>query len=290
VSRPERPPEPPTSRTGLINASFLVSAAASIGLAVLYARGGQPQIEGALILVALGGIAAGLIAWAHRFLPQGPYVQAREPLPSTPLERRAFAEDFERGAEAIGRRTFMVRLLGLALGAFGVAAIFPIRSLGPSPRRSLFVTEWRRGSRVVTANNEPVAVGDLNVGSIVTVFPEGHPGSADSQTVLIRIDPQRFRPLPGREGWVPDGYVAYSKVCTHAGCPVGLYEQQTGRLFCPCHQSVFDALDGARPVQGPATRPLPQLPLEVDGQGFLRAQHDFDEPVGPGFWNEGHGP
>ena len=120
-------------------------------------------------------------------LPQGPYVQAREPLPSTPLERKAFAEDFEVGAEAMGRRTFIARLFGLALGALGVAAILPIRSLGPSPGRSLFVTEWRRGSRVVKANNQPVKVADLNVGSVVTVFPEGHPGSADSQTVLIRV-------------------------------------------------------------------------------------------------------
>ncbi len=229
-------------RPGAVNASFVLSAAASAGLTVLYALGGQPQLEGALILVALGAMAVGLILWERRFLPQGPYVQAREPLPSTPLERKAFAEDFEVGAEAIGRRTFIARLFGLALGALGVAAILPIRSLGPSPGRSLFVTEWRRGSRVVKANNQPVKVADLNV----------------------------------------------SKVCTHAGCPVGLYEQQTGRLFCPCHQSVFDAMDGAKPLSGPATRPLPQLALEVDPEGFLRARHDFTEPVGPGFWNEGH--
>ncbi len=275
-------------RPGAVNASFVLSAAASAGLTVLYALGGQPQLEGALILVALGAMAVGLILWERRFLPQGPYVQAREPLPSTPLERKAFAEDFEVGAEAIGRRTFIARLFGLALGALGVAAILPIRSLGPSPGRSLFVTEWRRGSRVVKANNQPVKVADLNVGSVVTVFPEGHPGSADSQTVLIRVDPSRFTPVPGREDWSPAGNVAYSKVCTHAGCPVGLYEQQTGRLFCPCHQSVFDAMDGAKPLSGPATRPLPQLALEVDPEGFLRARHDFTEPVGPGFWNEGH--
>jgi len=268
--------------------SFVLSAAASIGLTVLYALGGQPQLEGALLLVALGSMGTGLVLWERRFLPQGPYVQAREPLPSTALERRAFAEDFEAGAEALSRRKFMARLFGLALGAFGVAAILPIRSLGPGPKGALFKTEWRRGSRLVKANNQPVAVTDLNVGSIVTVFPEGHPGSADSQTVLIRVDPTNFTALPGRETWSPQGNVAYSKICTHAGCPVGLYEQQSGRLFCPCHQSVFDAMDGAKPLAGPASRPLPQLALEVDPDGFLVAQHDFTEPVGPGFWNEGH--
>jgi ubiquinol-cytochrome c reductase iron-sulfur subunit len=91
----------------------------------------------------------------------------------------------------------------------------------------------------------------------------------------------------GRETWGPEGYVAFSKVCTHAGCPVGLYQQQFKKLLCPCHQSTFDVADGASVSFGPATRPLPQLPLEVDDDGFLRAQSDYQEPVGPGFWDRG---
>ena len=79
--------------------------------------------------------------------------------------------------------------------------------------------------------------------------------------------------------------VAYSKVCPHAGCPVGLYEPDTHRLYCPCHQSVFDVLDAAEPKSGPATRPLPQLPLAVDADGYLVARSDYTEPIGPGFWN-----
>jgi ubiquinol-cytochrome c reductase iron-sulfur subunit len=271
----------------LVNVSFLLSTAASVGLVVVYLFGGQPQAEGALLFVALGGIAVGLVLWAHRFMPQGPYVQERAPLESSAAERRAFAEDFERGARVLERRTFMGRLLGLALLGLGAVAVFPIRSLGPSPGRSLFRTAWRRGSRVVRSDGTPVTAADLEVGSVLTVFPEGHTASADSQTILIRVDPRGFRPPPGRESWSPDGYLAYSKICTHAGCPVGLYEQRTQRLFCPCHQSVFDAADGARPIGGPATRALPQLPLMVDGSGFLRARGDFPEPVGPGFWNDG---
>ena len=122
---------------------------------------------------------------------------------------------------------------------------------------------------------------------MLTVFPEGFVDAADSQTILTRVGPEDVRPFPGRESWSPDGYLAFSKVCTHAGCPVGLYEAQTHRLFCPCHQSVFDVLDAARPTAGPAARPLPQLPLEVDPQGNLRSQSDFTEPVGPAFWNLG---
>ncbi|HEX9312379.1 MAG TPA: Rieske 2Fe-2S domain-containing protein [Actinomycetota bacterium] len=280
--RPER-----RFQQGLVNASFASSAAASIGLAVVYVRGGQPQLEGALLLVALGGMGVGLIVWAKRFLPPGPFVQERHPPSSTRREREAFARGFERGARAIERRTFMAKMLGLALGAFGVAAIFPIRSLGPNPGRSLFRTAWRRGSRLITPDGTPVTVDRLNVGGVLTVFPEGFPGRADSQTLLIRVDPSQLQPLPGRRTWSPDGYLAYSKICTHAGCPVGLYEVETNRLFCPCHQSVFDAIDGARPIDGPATRPLPQLPLQVDEAGFLRAQSDFHEPVGPEFWNIG---
>ena len=122
---------------------------------------------------------------------------------------------------------------------------------------------------------------------VLTVFPQGHTDAADSQAIVVHVDPSAFRPLTGRESWSPDGLLCYSKICTHAGCPVGLYEQQSNRLFCPCHQSVFDVLDGAAPSAGPATRPLPQLPLGVDAQGYLQAQGDFNAFVGPGFWNEG---
>jgi ubiquinol-cytochrome c reductase iron-sulfur subunit len=116
-------------------------------------------------------------------------------------------------------------------------------------------------------------------------IPEGRLDASDAQALLIRMTPDELVPQAGRESWSPDGFIAYSKLCTHAGCPIGLYEQSTGRLFCPCHQSVFEARQGAKPTAGPATRPLPQLPLSVDEEGFLRAGGDFPEPVGPGFWD-----
>ncbi|HEX9235294.1 MAG TPA: Rieske (2Fe-2S) protein, partial [Actinomycetota bacterium] len=220
-------------------------------------------------------------------LPAGPFVEEREPMTSPVPERQAFEEDFARTEAAMPRRRFLGRMLLVALGALAAAAVFPIRSLGPKPGRSLFQTDWRRGFRLVTPEGAPVAATNLPIGGVLTVFPEGHTGSADSQTVLVRVDPASFDPLPGRESWSPDGYLAYSKVCTHAGCPVGLYEARTQRLFCPCHQSVFNVIDGAKPVAGPAARPLPQLPLFVDQSGFLRSQSDFTEPVGPAFWNLG---
>lgn len=264
---------------------FALSAASSIGLGITYWLGGQVQAEGALLAGALGGIGLAFILWAHHLMPRGPFVGEREPLASSPADRDAFERDLERGEEGIRRRTFLGRMLGLSVGALGLAALFPIRSLGPGPGRSLFRTSWRRGSRLVTDAGAPVRLEDLDVGSFLTVYPEGHAGSADAQTVLIRLAPGELSPPPGREDWAPEGYVAYSKICTHAGCPVGLYEERVNLLFCPCHQSVFDVLRGAKPLAGPATRPLPQLPLRVDAGGYLIARDDFGEPVGPGFWN-----
>ena len=265
----------------------MVSPVAALALAVVYWRGGQPQAEGALLAVALGGLAYGIITWAHVGMPAGSVVGEREGLSSAVSDRRAFAEDLDAGTEQIGRRGLLGRMLGAALGALGLAALFPIRSLGPAPGDSLRRTAWRRGSRLVTGDGRPINVSELEAGGVVTVFPEGHAGRADSQTLLVRVAPGELRPRPGRDDWAPEGYVAYSKICTHAGCPVGLYQARFHLLLCPCHQSTFDVLDGARPIFGPATRSLPQLALEIDSAGFLRARGDYDEPVGPGYWGRG---
>jgi ubiquinol-cytochrome c reductase iron-sulfur subunit len=262
-----------------------LSILAGLALAVVYVLGGQPQVEGALLGVALGGLGIGLILWGKRLLPREEVVEERHVGPSPAGEREAAGEAIVRGEEEVGRRRFLTRLLFGALGALGLAALFPIRSLGPRPGRSLFVTAWRRGIRVVDEDGVPVTADRLGIGSVITVYPEGAVGSADSQSLLIRVDAGLLDLPPARLEWAPDGYVAYSKVCTHAGCPVGLYRAQTHRLLCPCHQSTFDVLRGADPVFGPAARPLPQLPIEIDAEGFLRALDDFPEPVGPGFWD-----
>jgi ubiquinol-cytochrome c reductase iron-sulfur subunit len=139
---------------------------------------------------------------------------------------------------------------------------------------------------VVTENGKPVSSNDLPVDGVLTVWPEGHTHAPDAPTLLIRTrSDQRFKPRSGREDWTVDGIVAYSKLCTHVGCPVGLYQAESGLLLCPCHQSTFNVLDGARPVFGPAARSLPQLPLGVDANGNLIARSDFSGPVGPGFWD-----
>jgi ubiquinol-cytochrome c reductase iron-sulfur subunit len=282
------PPHPATTRIVgteiAIAIGFGVAIAAAIGLAIVYAVGGQPQVEGTMLFLALGGIGFGTIGWGKYLMPNGPFVQAREPLTSTPDEKASLAESLERGAEEIGRRRFLRRLLGGAVGALGVALLFPIRSLGPNPDDKLKRTAWFPGSRLLDPSGTPVRPGDVAVGGVVTVFPEGAVGDASAQTLLIHASDTPMVTRAGRETWSPMGYVAFSKVCTHAGCPVGLYEQRTNQLLCPCHQSLFDVARGAVPVFGPAPRSLPQLPLAVNGDGFLVAQRDYLEPIGPTFW------
>jgi ubiquinol-cytochrome c reductase iron-sulfur subunit len=267
--------------------AFLVSTAAALALAGVYLAGGQPQAEGALLCVSLVGVGIGLVLWGRHLVGDEEHTDTRHELEATPEEREAFDAALANDAGLFGRRRFLGRLLVGAAGALGLAALFPVRSLGPSPGDRLSRTAWRPGARLVDEEGRLVRADTVSVGGIRTVFPEGEEEAADSQAVLVRVEPDRMRPRPGRETWSPDGNVAYSKICPHVGCPVGLYVESSHELVCPCHQSTFDVLDGARPLFGPATRSLPQLALAVDGEGFLIAQADFDEPVGPGFWNRG---
>ena len=272
-----------------VAALLALSICASLALAAVYAAGGQPQLEGVLLAASLGAFGAAVIVWALRLLPHEEVTDVREPEPSSPRVRAEAASALVQGeAQLTGRRTLVGLLLG-AVAGLALVLFFPIRSLGPGPGRSLFHTEWGPDAFVVDARGRRVRGADLDVGSVITVFPEGHPGSPVSQTLLIRTEPELLRLPPGRETWTPLGYIAFSKICTHAGCPVGLYRAAAHQLLCPCHQSTFDVLRGAAPVFGPTTRALPQLPLRIDADGYLRATGDFSAPVGPGFWERGTG-
>jgi len=265
-------PERERRATRRIALLFVLSALAGIGLLVLYALGGQVQLEGALVGVALGAMGFALILWGKHLFAHEVVTEERDPHESEVGERR-IAEDLIRETETgITRRRMLTRLLVGAAGAFGLALIFPIRSLGPNPGNSLFVTSWRRGKRLVDDTGLAVRVDTLPESGVVTVFPEGSVGDANAQAILVRV-PEDLLHLPaGREDWAPQGNVCYSKLCTHAGCPVGLYLASYHQLQCPCHQSAFDVTDGASVVFGPAARPLPQLPIEADAEGFLVAR------------------
>jgi len=278
-------PAEPMPAERRIGALLLASTVAALALAGVYIAGGQPQAEGALLGVALTGIGFALILWARGLTSEGAVVAERGPLGGEAVDEEAVEDRLDAILEEQPGRRSVLKLFWAAGGALAVAAVFPVRSLGPAPGKDLLTTAWRPGSRLIDTEGNPVRVDTLQVGGTLTAFPQDAQKAGDSQVVLVRLEEGQGRPRPGRENWSPQGYVAYSKVCTHVGCPVGLYQADTHELLCPCHQSTFDVLDGARPRFGPATRSLPQLPLAVDNQGFLVAQGDFEEPIGPGFWN-----
>jgi len=233
---------------------------------------------------------AGFVAWGKYLMPRGPFEEPRALMTTTSEEKSAFVDDFaSRGKVAVKRRGFIVGVMAVAGGVFSVVALFPLlRSLGPLPKKAFYTTKWKKGTYLTTSDLRRITESTLPVGAVTTVFPPDDVGGALSQTILIRLDASEdVVTKPGRETWGPKGYVAFSKVCTHAGCPVGLYEQLTEQLLCPCHQSLFDVREGALPVFGPAPRPLAQLPLYFDSSGYLRAQTGYDEPIGPGFWERG---
>jgi ubiquinol-cytochrome c reductase iron-sulfur subunit len=288
----ELPGELPRERGATVHIALLLllSTAAGIGLLVLYAMGGQVQLEGALLGIALGGMGFSLILWGKHLFPHSVVTDERGPHASEATVERETEELILASERSLSRRAFLMRMLLGAAGAFGVAMLFPVASLGPSPFPELRRTSWSKNARVVDEKGVPVRVDTLPVNGVITVFPEGHTDNLDSQAIVVRVQEDMLQLQAGHDGWGPQGNVCFSKICTHAGCPVGLYLAEFHELQCPCHQSAFDVLNGAQVVFGPAPRPLPQLQMFVDGSGFLRAAGDFSELVGPGFWQRGGGP
>lgn len=249
----------------------------SIGFMYAYGKQFSTQAQGLALTAVFAGLMIAALGWARWILKQEEVVDLRDTYPQPLEERAGMVEAYEHGIAQLNRRTWLSRMFVGAIGLFGLAALFPIASLGPQPGDKLFHTRWRRGIRLQRPDGELVHPDDINENGIVTVFPEGSIGDSQSMAVLIR--------LPPGVGNAPlQGLVAYSKMCTHAGCPVALYRSQFHRLVCPCHQSAFDAANDAQVISGPADHALPRLPLQINPDGYLAAAGDFPDPVGPGFW------
>lgn len=259
-----------------IATALLLAMAGAVLFVVSYATGGDRLYEGLSLALSAAGLCGAAVGWAMWILPAEQVEDERDDYPSGPWERASEDREAESGLFEATRKKFLTRMLYTALGFFGIALIVPIRSLGPALGDSAFHTKWRKGMRMQREDGTFVKAADLNADSVATVFPEGAIGDAQSQTVLIRV--------AGGLAGSADGYYAYSKVCTHAGCPVALYRTAAKQLMCPCHQSVFDVIRDGAVVSGPADHALPRLPIEVSADGYLVATGDFPEPVGPGFW------
>ena len=311
---PEMPADPPDLTRAkkaerIVVACFLLAMLAGFGFLVAYATIGVGSINDALHSnLALGTtmslvfllLGAGAVIWVRHLMPDVELTEQRHPMRSTPQERDAFKETFDEGAETsqFVKRPMVRRSLIAATVPLAVAPIFLLRDLGPLPGTSLDTTAWSRGRRLlVYGTGRPITPAEFSSpGAIVSVGPEGFLNNDDAMAkaavIIIKFRPGQLQFTSANhavankvvENWTVNDIVAYSKICTHVGCPAALYEQTTHHILCPCHQSTFDATQGARVIFGPATRPLPQLPIGVDAEGFLIATSDFHEPVGPSFW------
>ncbi|MCX4551577.1 Rieske (2Fe-2S) protein [Streptomyces sp. NBC_01387] len=247
--------------------------------------------------VALFTIGAGAVHWARTLMSDVETAADRHPIEAEPEVKAQVLADFAAGAaeSGFGRRKLIRNTLFGAMAMVPLAGVVLLRDLGPLPEKKLRETLWNRGKVLINMNtNEPLRPEDVAVGSLTFAMPEGlEESDEDFQTqiakaalMIVRIQPENIKDKKERE-WAHDGIVAFSKICTHVGCPISLYEQQTHHVLCPCHQSTFDLSDGARVIFGPAGHALPQLRIGVNGEGNLEALGDFAEPVGPAFWERG---
>jgi ubiquinol-cytochrome c reductase iron-sulfur subunit len=269
------------------------------------------------------GLGIGVLAYVKKFVPHEFVIQQRHDGPSDEVDRQTIlAELADAGNRStIARRSLIKRTAGAAAGLMGVGlVVFPLGgfiknpwSHSQAPEDTLNHTGWYEADHSVKVylrkdTGDPTEVSlvspaDMDGGALQTVFPfresernnpealEAALNRVDNPVMLIRFRPEDASQIvkrKGQETFNYGDYYAYTKICSHLGCPVSLYEEQTNRILCPCHQSQFNALEYCKPVFGPAARALAQLPLAVDEQtGYFYARSDFIEAVGPGFWERG---
>jgi ubiquinol-cytochrome c reductase iron-sulfur subunit len=266
-------------------AFFAIPAHERLGQWMNFALGGG-------LAIALLAVGAGFVLWAKRLIPHDVAVQERHHSYSPEEEELLAEETFLKGVTTmgLGQRKILRRSLLGAMGVLALPAVVFLKDLGPLPTKKLRKSGWKAGDRLVDVETKlPIKLGDLDIGGIKTVMPENFGNVEDhalSPTMLIRFAPGEIRSKKERH-WSKDDHVAYSKICTHAGCPISLYEQQTHHLLCPCHQSTFDMANDAKVIFGPAARNLPQLQLDLDSDGYFIAKAPYNQPVGPSFWERG---
>ncbi|GHF32092.1 cytochrome bc1 complex Rieske iron-sulfur subunit [Streptomyces mashuensis] len=247
--------------------------------------------------VALFCIGAGAVHWARTLMSDVEVADDRHPIEASPEVKAKVMDDFRQGAEesGLGRRKLIRNTMFGALALLPLSAVVLFRDLGPLPGTKLRKTAWSEGKMLINQNTmQPLRPEDVQVGSLTFAMPEGMKEEdhdfqqeiAKAALMIVRLRPENIKDKRSLD-WSADGIVAYSKICTHVGCPISLYEQQTHHVLCPCHQSTFDLSDGGRVIFGPAGHALPQLRIKVNDKGYLEAMGDFSEPVGPAFWERG---
>ncbi len=291
---PEGTPERRAENLVLVLLALAVLFA--VGFIVIYAEFGVSKLPNELLGVTLGGcllfIALALTVVGRRLVVTE---ELEDDYPEEhPEQQHEIAEMVHESGSRITRKRLLITAGAATGGALGLAALTPALSLGPIwDTGPLDSTPWRAGVRLVDEQGHPISAADVEEQTFYTAFPEGaNREEIGASLVVVRVDPTKLKLPPERASWAPEGILAYSKICTHAGCAVALYRKPTfpllepnDALVCPCHYSTFDPFTGGTVIYGPAGRPLPQLPLEIDGAGNLRAGGNFSQRVGPSWWN-----
>lgn len=295
-----------------ISAMFLVATVLGFLFCVAYFAVGDDQtflgwsalnfslgatLGGALLLIGVG-----IIQWAKKLMADHELVELRHPAQSSAEDREEVLGIVNAGlAESgVGRRPMIRNSLFGAIGMLALPSVVLLRDLGPLPH-SQDETVWKKGMRVVNdVSGLPMKPEQLEVGQLVNAQPAAFfPAAGEEEApihgsellaakgkaavIVVRMRPEDIRASQGRANWGIDGILCYSKICTHVGCPISLWEQQTHHVLCPCHQSTFDLADNGKVIFGPAHRPLPQLPLGIDAEGYIIAMSDFPEIVAPSY-------
>jgi ubiquinol-cytochrome c reductase iron-sulfur subunit len=290
------PPGDKSPRAELVVVALFVAAGiCAAGFIVVFALGEVPhrtQFLGLAIGLAFALIAVACIVVARRLVVTEELEEDYQ-APEHPDEQEAVEEIVKDSGSRFTRKRLVTAAAAATGGAVTAALIAPAVSLGPILDTSAFYeTPWRRGRRLVDESGKPLHAHDIFEKTFYTAFPEGaEREDFGAPLVVVRLEPEQLKLPSGRSGWAPDGILAYSKICTHAGCAVALFRtplfppaEPKPALVCPCHYSTFDVATGGTVIFGPAGRPLPQLPLEIDDKGFLRASGNFSGAVGPAWW------
>ena len=302
-----------------VSTMFALSMLATLGFLVAYFAV-SPDLRGSILLigemnlyhailglclaVSLLGIGFGAVHWAKTLMPDTEVIEERHVQASDQATRDEAAGILSEGYRSaqLHRRPMLLLTAGGALSLFALPLALQVAGgLGPLPGDALSKTVWKAGMKLlIDPSGAPIRAADVTQGSVIHVMPEGYveggdgehadsqaimTAKANSSVLLVKMNPEDIRSQKQLD-WGVDGIVAYSKICTHVGCPVALYERQTHHLLCPCHQSTFDMTNDCEVIFGPAKRPLPQLPIKVEN-GYLVAADGFAEPVGPSYWERG---
>jgi ubiquinol-cytochrome c reductase iron-sulfur subunit len=290
------PGTPERGAENVVLALLAIASLFALGFVVVYALFSPAGLPNELLGICLGMcfvfIGAALTVVAKRLVVteelEGDYPEEH------PRQQREVVQIIQESGSGITRKRLLLGAGAATAGAVGLAAVTPALSLGPIwDTAPLDRTPWRRGVRLVDEDDNPLRAAEIYSSTFYTAFPEGaDKEEIGSSLVVVRLDPSKLKLPPARAGWAPGGILAFSKICTHAGCAVALYRKPTfpvlepkPALVCPCHYSTFDPYTGGSVIYGPAGRPLPQLPLMVDGAGDLRAAGNFSARVGPSWWN-----